>query len=182
MVTVPAALPSIRTSRGSTTTASAMAGLVRAMRVTSKSVVNTVERPTVRVTRAVATLWSWGASTCVRATSPIEANRTATNRQTARDETRARRNAALATRILSHLTVSSVRRAPRIASTVYGFGGGGGGGGATTSGAITTGRGRAGRFAGGSCGGAAPPNKFAVLIGVVDVGSASSGFRSVSIS
>ncbi len=46
-LTVPGALPSIRISRGCTTTASAMAGLVTAMRVTSKSVEMTVERPAV---------------------------------------------------------------------------------------------------------------------------------------
>ena len=44
---VPGALPSIRISRGWTTVASAIAGLVIAMRVTSKSVVRTVERPAV---------------------------------------------------------------------------------------------------------------------------------------
>ena len=48
---MPGALPSIRISRGCTTTASAIAGLVTAMRVTSKSVVSTVERPAVSATR-----------------------------------------------------------------------------------------------------------------------------------
>ena len=48
---VPGALPSMRISRGCTTTASATAGLVTAMRVTSKSVVRTVERPAVSDTR-----------------------------------------------------------------------------------------------------------------------------------
>ncbi len=45
----PGALPSIRISRGCTTTASATAGLVIAMRVMSNSVVSTVERPAVSV-------------------------------------------------------------------------------------------------------------------------------------
>ena len=44
---VPGALPSIRISRGCTTVASATAGLVTAMRVMSKSVVSTVDRPAV---------------------------------------------------------------------------------------------------------------------------------------
>ena len=48
---VPGALPSISTSRGWTTSASAMAGLVTAIRVMSKSVVSTVDRPVVRSTR-----------------------------------------------------------------------------------------------------------------------------------
>ncbi len=48
---VPGALPSISTSRGCTTSASAMAGLVTAIRVMSKSVVSTVDRPVVRSTR-----------------------------------------------------------------------------------------------------------------------------------
>ena len=48
---VPGALPSISTSRGWTTSASAIAGLVTAIRVMSKSVVSTVERPVVRSTR-----------------------------------------------------------------------------------------------------------------------------------
>ena len=47
---MPGALPSIRISRGCTTTASATSGLVMAMRVTSKSVVTTVERPAVSCT------------------------------------------------------------------------------------------------------------------------------------
>ena len=51
---VPAALPSIRISRGATTVASATAGLVKAIRVTSKSVVSTVERPAVTMIRAIA--------------------------------------------------------------------------------------------------------------------------------
>ena len=51
-LTVPAALPSIRTSRGCTTTASATAGFVTAMRVMSKSVARTVERPAVRTMRS----------------------------------------------------------------------------------------------------------------------------------
>ena len=50
-LTVPGALPSIRISRGATTTASAIAGFVMAMRVTSKSVPTTVERPAVSCTR-----------------------------------------------------------------------------------------------------------------------------------
>ena len=44
-LTVPGALPSMRISRGWTTTASAIAGFVIAMRVTSNSVVRIVERP-----------------------------------------------------------------------------------------------------------------------------------------
>ena len=47
---MPGALPSIRTSRGWTTVASAIAGLVIAIRVMSKSVGKTVERPAVSVT------------------------------------------------------------------------------------------------------------------------------------
>src|SRR5687767_2351016 len=47
---VPGALPSIRISRGRTTTASAMVGLVMAIRETSNSVVSTVDRPAVSVT------------------------------------------------------------------------------------------------------------------------------------
>ena len=46
-LTVPGALPSTRISRGWTTTASAIAGFVMAMRVMSKSVDITVERPAV---------------------------------------------------------------------------------------------------------------------------------------
>ena len=44
---VPAALPSIRISRGWTTVASAIAGFVIAIRVMLKSVASTVERPAV---------------------------------------------------------------------------------------------------------------------------------------
>ena len=51
-LTVPALLPSISTSRGWTTTASATAGLVTAMRVMSKSVASTVERPAASTTRS----------------------------------------------------------------------------------------------------------------------------------
>src|SRR6266508_3971480 len=51
-LTVPAALPSISTSRGWTTTASATAGFVTAMRVTSNSIESTVDRPAVRRTRS----------------------------------------------------------------------------------------------------------------------------------
>jgi hypothetical protein len=42
---VPGALPSISTSRGWTTTASAIIGSVTAIRVMSKSVASTVDRP-----------------------------------------------------------------------------------------------------------------------------------------
>ena len=49
---MPDALPSISTSRGWTTIASATAGFVTAMRVTSNGVVSTVERPAVRTTRS----------------------------------------------------------------------------------------------------------------------------------
>ena len=49
-LTVPAFLPSTRISRGCTTTASATSGLVMAMRVTSKSVATTVDRPDVTTT------------------------------------------------------------------------------------------------------------------------------------
>ena len=51
-LTVPAFLPSTRISRGCTTTASAISGLVMAMRVTSKSVETTVDRPDVTTTRS----------------------------------------------------------------------------------------------------------------------------------
>ena len=47
---VPAALPSMRISRGRTTVASATSGLVTAIRVTSKSVDTMVERPAVTET------------------------------------------------------------------------------------------------------------------------------------
>ncbi len=46
-LTVPGAFPSMRISRGWTTTASAILGSVMAMRVTSKSVDCTVDRPAV---------------------------------------------------------------------------------------------------------------------------------------
>ena len=49
---VPGALPSISTSRGCTTTASAIAGFVTAMRVMSNSVASTVDRPAVSTTRS----------------------------------------------------------------------------------------------------------------------------------
>ena len=49
---VPEDLPSMSTSRGATTVASATAGFVTAMRVMSKSVCRTVERPAVRVMRS----------------------------------------------------------------------------------------------------------------------------------
>ena len=45
-------MPSISTSRGWTTTASATAGFVTAMRVMSNGVLSTVERPAVRTTRS----------------------------------------------------------------------------------------------------------------------------------
>ena len=48
-LTVPALLPSISTSRGCTTTASAIFGSVMAMRVMSKAVVSTIERPAVSI-------------------------------------------------------------------------------------------------------------------------------------
>src|SRR6185436_20147517 len=44
-LTVPEVLPSTSTCRGSTTVASAISGLVTAMRVTGKSVCTTVEPP-----------------------------------------------------------------------------------------------------------------------------------------
>ena len=50
---VPAVLPSMRISRGATTVASATAGLVRAIRLTLKSVVSTVERPAVTMIRGI---------------------------------------------------------------------------------------------------------------------------------
>ena len=51
---VPGDLPSTRISRGLTTTASAIAGLVMAMRVTSKVVGTIVERPAVTDTCGMA--------------------------------------------------------------------------------------------------------------------------------
>ena len=51
---MPAVLPSMRISRGATTVASATAGLVRAIRLTLKSVVSTVERPAVTMIRGIA--------------------------------------------------------------------------------------------------------------------------------
>ena len=47
---VPGLLPSMRISRGRTTIASATAGLVTAMRVTSKSGLMMVDRPAVTFT------------------------------------------------------------------------------------------------------------------------------------
>ena len=55
---MPAPLPSTRTSRGLTTTASAIAGSVTAIRVMSKSVFSTVERPAVSDTRSGGASWT----------------------------------------------------------------------------------------------------------------------------
>src|SRR5262245_12750248 len=66
-LTVPDFLPSTRISRGCTTTASAMSGLVTAMRVISKFVGTTVDRPAVTTTRSyfgcavTAAVWAFGA-------------------------------------------------------------------------------------------------------------------------
>src|SRR5438552_13925361 len=60
-LTVPAPLPSINTSRGWTTVASATAGFVTAIRLMSKSVVNTVERPAVSGIWIAAAALSWAA-------------------------------------------------------------------------------------------------------------------------
>src|SRR5512138_1525446 len=77
--------------------------------------------------------------------------------------------------------VSAVRFAPRIASTVYGFGGGGGAGGGVTSTARSTttfGRGAAGRAAA-ICTGS--PNRFADFVPTWLVGAMSSGLRRASM-
>ncbi len=112
-LTVPALLPSISTSRALTTTASATAGFVTAMRVMSNGVTSTVERPAVSSTRSkplvsvACAAGAWGVS-CAAIGDTIRHARTAPN---------ARRGIELESTNF-HLTVSSDRLAARMVSTV----------------------------------------------------------------
>ena len=113
---MPALLPSISTSRGWTTTASATAGFVTAMRVTSNGVLSTVERPAVRTIRSKP-LVSAACAAASRLRGILRRNR----RHHQADERRAdgqTRNGTRNAMTNTHFTDSSVRLAPRIASTV----------------------------------------------------------------